>query len=97
MAILKGGEDGSDFGVLIRLEELYQAVAGNLIAGTQDQIFLMDTWGQVFIRQEGEEIRAGILPEQETGSRRAEDILLRCRTENQAVAEFYEEEGVQGS
>ena len=97
LAILKGGEDGSDFGVLIRLEELYQAVAGNLIAGTQDQIFLMDTWGQVFIRQEGEEIRAGILPEQETGSRRAEDILLRCRTENQAVAEFYEEEGAQGS
>ena len=76
LAILKGGEDGYDFGVLIRLEELYQAVAGNLIAGTQDQIFLMDTRGQVFIRQEGEEIRAGILPEQETGSRRAEDMLI---------------------
>ena len=30
----------------------------------------------MFISQEGEEIRAGILPEQEIGSRRAEDMLI---------------------
>ena len=99
LAILKKSGDETGFGVLIGLEELYQAVAGNLIAGTQDRIFLMDTQGQVLIYQKGKKIQAELLqkgqPESET--RQVENILLRRRAENQNVAEFYEEKGEQES
>lgn len=91
LAFMTGSTQGLQYGALLQLTAFYQAVAGNLIAGTQDRIFLMDAGGRTVLYQSGTEVSAELIrnSDGESVSRSELEILLKSQESGGERADFY--------
>lgn len=91
LAFLTSSTQGLQYGALIEVTAFYQAVAGNLIAGTQDRIFLMDAGGKTILYQAGTEVVAEMIRDSagETVNRSELDILRNSKEDGRETAAFY--------
>ena len=91
LSFLKTSNGGLQYGVLVSLTDFYQAVAGNLIAGTQDRILLLDAGGRAALYQTqtgpGAALLSDGLPEGICSDEL--DILLSCQRTGEEAAVFY--------
>lgn len=91
LSFLKTSDGGLQYGVLVSLTDFYQAVAGNLIAGTQDRILLLDAGGRAVLYQTeagpGAALISDGLPEGVYSDEL--DILLSCQSAGAESAVFY--------
>ena len=91
LSFLKTSDGGLQYGVLVSLTDFYQAVAGNLIAGTQDRILLLDEGGRAVLYQTeagpGAALISDGLPEGVYSDEL--DILLSCQSAGAESAVFY--------
>lgn len=80
------------YAVLIDLTEFYQAVAGNLIAGTQDRILLLDAGGHTLLYQTEEGPAAALVHDDREGVIDQDELnaLLNCQHRGEAVSLFYQ-------
>ena len=82
LSFLKTSDGGLQYGVLVSLTDFYQAVAGNLIAGTQDRILLLDAGGRAVLYQT-DGLPEGVYSDEL-------DILLSCQSAGAESAVFYQ-------
>lgn len=89
--VTRGGS-GLQYAVLVELTGFYQTVAGDLIAGTQDRILLLDAGGRTAVYQTAEGICAELVGEGRTPAIQQEelDALLGCQNGGENVALFYQ-------
>lgn len=89
--VTRGGS-GLQYAVLVELTGFYRTVAGDLIAGTQDRILLLDAGGRTVVYQTAGGICAELVGEgREVVLQQEElDALLDCQTRGQSTALFYQ-------
>lgn len=80
------------YAVLIELTEFYQAVAGNLIVGTQDRILLLDAGGHTLLYQTEEGPAASLVQNDREGVIDQDELnaLLNCQSRGEDVSLFYQ-------
>lgn len=92
LSFLKSSGGGLQYGVLVSLTDFYQAVAGNLIAGTQDRILLLDAGGRAVLYQTQAGTGAALLSDGLPDGVYSDelDILLDCQRTGAETAVFYQ-------
>ncbi len=91
LSFQKGMEGELQYAVLIELTEFYEAVAGNLIAGTQDRILLLDAGGRTLLYQTDEGAVATLVQGDTGGTINQDELnaLLNCQSQGENVSLFY--------
>ena len=99
LSFVKETESRLQYAVLVELTAFYNTVAGNLIAGTQDRILLLDAGGRTVVYQTAE----GITAERTGGDAQAAiqqeelDALLGCRDGGEPMTLFYQARAAGGA
>lgn len=91
--------DDLRYAVLIELTAFYQAVAGNLIAGTQDRILLLDAGGRTLLYQTAEGIEAVLVESGQEAILNPDELeaLLSCQRSGEQVSLFYQAKAIEGT
>ncbi len=99
LSFVKTIQDDLQYAVLVELTAFYQAVAGNLIAGTQDRILLLDAGGRALLYQTEEGIQAVLVEDSqgETVNPDELDALLSCQSSEDQVSLFYKAKATEGT
>lgn len=86
------GGSGLQYAVLVRLSDFYRTVAGDLIAGTEDRILLMDAGGRTVVYQTAQGITAEPVENGRAAAFQQEelDALLDCRDRGSGTALSYQ-------
>ena len=92
LSFVKETESRLQYAVLVELTAFYKTVAGNLIAGTQDRILLLDAGGRTVVYQTAEGITAERIGDDARAAIQQEelDALLGCRDSTEPVTLFYQ-------
>ena len=92
LSFQKGMEGELQYAVLIELTEFYEAVAGNLISGTQDRILLLDAGGRTLLYQTDEGAVATLVQDDTGGIINQDELnaLLNCQSQGENVSLFYQ-------
>ena len=92
LSFVKETESRLQYAVLVELTAFYETVAGNLIAGTQDRILLLDAGGRTVVYQTAEGITAERIGDDARAAIQQEelDALLGCRDSPEPVTLFYQ-------
>lgn len=99
LSFVKETESRLQYAVLVELTAFYDTVAGNLIAGTQDRILLLDAGGRTVVYQTAD----GITAERTGGDAQASiqqeelDALLGCRDGGEPMTLFYQARAAGGA
>lgn len=99
LSFVKETESRLQYAVLVELTAFYDTVAGNLIAGTQDRILLLDAGGRTVVYQTAEGITAERIGSDARAAIQQEelDALLGCRDGGEPVTLFYQARAAGGA
>lgn len=92
LSFVKETESRLQYAVLVELTAFYETVAGDLIAGTQDRILLLDAGGRTVVYQTAEGIAAELVDDGAAAAIQQEelDALLGCQNSGEPVTLFYQ-------
>lgn len=92
LSFVKETESRLQYAVLVELTAFYETVAGDLIAGTQDRILLLDAGGRTVVYQTAEGIAAELVDDGTAAAIQQEelDALLGCQNSGEPVTLFYQ-------
>lgn len=92
LSFVKETESRLQYAVLVELTAFYETVAGNLIAGTQDRILLLDAGGRTVVYQTAEGITAELVYDDAAAAIQQDelDALLGCQNSKNPVTLFYQ-------
>lgn len=99
LSFVKETESRLQYAVLVELTAFYDTVAGNLIAGTQDRILLLDAGGRTVVYQTADGITAERIGSDAQAAIQQEelDALLGCRDGGDPMTLFYQARAAGGS
>lgn len=99
LSFVKTIQDNLQYAVLVELTAFYQAVAGNLIAGTQDRILLLDAGGRALLYQTEEGIQAILVEDSQGETVNPDELeaLLSCQSSEDQVSLFYKAKVTEGT
>lgn len=99
LSFVKETESRLQYAVLVELTAFYDTVAGNLIAGTQDRILLLDAGGRTVVYQTAEGITAERIGSDAQAAIQQEelDALLGCRDGGEPMTLFYQARAAGGA
>ncbi|WP_295343363.1 sensor histidine kinase [uncultured Subdoligranulum sp.] len=99
LSFVKETESRLQYAVLVELTAFYDTVAGNLIAGTQDRILLLDAGGRTVVYQTAEGVTAERIGSDAQAAIQQEelDALLGCRDGGEPMTLFYQARAAGGA
>lgn len=92
LSFLKSVQADLQYAVLLDLASFYQAVAGNLIAGTHDRILLLDAGGRTVLSQTEEGAAAQLVHDRSGETLNPDELeaLAACQRSGETVSIFYQ-------